>query len=85
MSLMRDNHLRRKLTCAFPIHDQPAQQVVLAEEGHGQQRSIADPNEDLSDPTLVDAFVGDVADLHWLARHRQPPECAFSLHDGHRA
>ena len=67
---------------ALPVDDQPAEQVVLAQQRHRQQRSIAQPDEDLADPALVDAFVRDVADLDRLAGHRQLPDRTLSLSNG---
>ena len=65
----------------LPVDDQAAEQVVLAQQRHGQERSVAQPDEDLADAALVAALVRDVADLHRLAGHRHPPERTLALAD----
>ena len=69
----------------LPVDDQPAEQPILAQQRHREQRPIAQAQEDLADPALVHALVHDVADRHRLAGHRQPPDRAFSLRDGRGA
>ena len=62
---------------ALPVHDQPAEQVVLAQQRHRQQRPVAQPDEDLPDPALVAALVDDVADLR--PARRSPPAARARL------
>ena len=54
--LQQVDHLRRESPAAVPVHGQRAEQVVLAQERHCQNRTIAAANEDLPYPALVTAL-----------------------------
>ena len=57
---------------------------VLAEQGHGEERAVSEPDEGIPDAALVGPGLGDVGDLDRLAHLGRAPHEPFALPEGHR-
>src|SRR5262249_4094141 len=73
-SLEEIHHIVRELADRLPPDRQHAEDPLLGEERHGQDRPVAKSNEDRPNPRRAGRLlVGDVRELHWL-----PPERCLS-------
>src|SRR2546425_4514011 len=58
--------LRREFSRRRPVHDQPADEMVLAEEWYGQERAVPCPQEGLAHAASICARLRNVRDLDRL-------------------
>ncbi len=77
--------VRREFPGRAPVDDEPADDVVLAQERHRQERAISRAHERLAHPRLIHGVLKDVGDLRRLARLGHPAHRAFPLADRRRA
>ena len=75
------HHLDGKRAGRLAVDDEAAQDVLLAEQGNGQQRAVARGGNEIAHGARVRAH-GDVGDLHGLAARRRPTEDTLGLGDG---
>ena len=81
---LQDIHdLGRKLAGRLPIEGQAADDLVLAEQGYGEERPIAESDERVPEAALVGPGLGDVGDLDGLAHLGRAPHEPFALPEGH--
>ena len=76
--------LRRELAGRLPGQGQAADDLVLAEQGHGEERPVAEPDERVPDAALVGPGLGDVGDLDGLAHLGRAPHEPFALPERRR-
>ena len=69
---------------ALPVEGQAADDLILAQQRHGEERPVAGPDERVADAALVGARAGDVGDLDGLAQLRRAPHEPFALPEGRR-
>jgi hypothetical protein len=74
--------LRRELTRDLAADDEPADEPVLPEQRHREQRAIPLAREDLAQRTVVRRLRQDVGDLDGLERLREAADGALALGDG---
>ena len=86
------NVLRRSITSganspgACPIDDEPAKQVIFAQQRHGEQRAVARAQQHLADAALVDGLVRRCrGSAHGSPVTASLSERALALRDGTRA
>jgi hypothetical protein len=75
------DRLRRELAGGLPGHGEPADEVLLTEQGDGQERPRPGAQQDLAERAPVGPFLGDIGDLDRLATRRHAPQDAFTLSD----
>ncbi len=71
----------RELSGRLLVDGQPADQVVLAQQRHGQERPAPRPQQDVAQGAAVRAFRADVGNLDRLVGHRHAPHVAFPAPD----
>ena len=73
------DHLRRELAGRVSVHDEAADEVILAEQGHREHGPRARADEDVAEPAVVGALDRDVRDLGGLVGDRHAPGGALAL------
>jgi hypothetical protein len=76
--------LGEKLARRLAIEGQAPDDLVLAEQRHGEERPVAEPDERVPDATLVGLGLGDVGDLDRLAHLRGASHEPFALPERRR-
>src|SRR3989441_11475921 len=76
------DHLGRELAGDLSVHHEAADDAVLAEERHGQQGTIPEADERVTQPALIRTFLQDIGDLGWLAGLGHLPRDALAFADG---
>jgi hypothetical protein len=70
---------RRELAWRLAVEGQAADDLVLAEQGHGEERPVPEPDEGVPDAALVGSGLGNVGDLDGLAHRGRPPHEPLAL------
>ena len=83
---LQDVHdLGRELARRLPVEGQAADDLLLAEQRHREERPVPEPDERVSDAALVGAGLGDVGNLDRLAHLGRTPHEPLALAKGRRA
>ena len=75
--------LRRELSGRPPVHRERADDLVLPQERHCQQRPVAYPEQEVSKMTLIGALLQDVGHLHRLPPLGRAPNEALAHPERH--
>ena len=76
--------LGRELPGRLPVEGQAADDLILAQQRHGEERAVAEPDERVADAALVRVRLGDVGNLEGLTDLSGASHEAFTLRQGHR-